>query len=79
VLLGNGDGTFQSPVFYQQGSNSGALSVAIGQLTKNDHNDVVMGTGNGRTYNQQCDGTFKAPVLYVLVDQLHCDHRYQWR
>jgi hypothetical protein len=29
VLLGNGDGTFKSPVFYQkQGSNSGVLAVA---------------------------------------------------
>lgn len=65
VLVGNGDGTFQSPVFYQQGSNSGALAVAIGQLIKNDHGDVVMGTGNGAyVYINNGDGTFKAPVLY---------------
>ncbi len=66
VLLGNGDGTFQSPVFYQQGSNSGAMAVAIGQLVKNDHGDVVMGTGNGAyVYINNGDGTFKTPpVLY---------------
>ena len=65
VLLGNGDGTFQTPVWYLQGSNSGAMAVAIGQLIKNDHNDVVMGTGNGAyVYINNGDGTFKAPVLY---------------
>ncbi len=66
VLLGNGDGTFQSPVFYQQGSNSGAMAVAIGQLIKNDHGDVVMGTGNGAyVYINNGDGTFKTPpALY---------------
>jgi hypothetical protein len=65
VLLGNGDGTFQAPVFYQQGSNSGALAVAIGELIKGDHGDVVMGTGNGAyVYINNGDGTFKTPVLY---------------
>ena len=65
VLIGNADGTFQSPVFYQQGSNSGALSVAVGTLLKSDHGDVVMGTGNGAyVYINNGDGTFKAPVLY---------------
>ncbi|MGB8013869.1 MAG: FG-GAP-like repeat-containing protein [Terriglobales bacterium] len=66
VLIGNGDGTFQSPVFYQQGSNSGAMAVAIGELIKNDHGDVVMGTGNGAyVYINNGDGTFKTPpALY---------------
>src|SRR5580693_161614 len=65
VLLGNGDGTFQAPVFYQQGSNSGANAVAIGQLIKGDHGDVVMGTGNGAyVYINNGDGTFKTPALY---------------
>jgi len=65
VLLGNGDGTFQTPVFYQQGSNSGANAVAVGQLIAGDHGDVVMGTGNGAyVYINNGDGTFKAPVLY---------------
>ena len=65
VLLGNGDGTFQSSVFYQQGSNSGAMALAIGQLIKGDHGDVVMGTGNGAyVYINNGDGTFKTPVLY---------------
>jgi hypothetical protein len=65
VLLGNGDGTFQAPVFYQQGSNSGAMALAIGQLIKGDHGDVVMGTGNGAyVYINNGDGTFQTPVLY---------------
>ncbi|HKM46313.1 MAG TPA: FG-GAP-like repeat-containing protein, partial [Terriglobales bacterium] len=65
VLIGNGDGTFKSPVFYAQGSNSGALAVAIGQLIANDNGDVVMGTGNGAyVYINNGDGTFKTPVLY---------------
>jgi hypothetical protein len=65
VLLGNGNGTFQSPVFYQQGSNSGAMAVAVGQLIKDDHGDVVMGTGNGAyVYINNGNGTFKTPVLY---------------
>jgi len=65
VLIGNGDGTFQSPVFYQQGSNSGVMAVAIGQLKKGDDGDVVLGTGNGAyVYMNNGDGTFKTPVLY---------------
>ena len=66
VLIGNGDGTFKSPVFYAQGSNSGAMAVAIGQLIKGDNGDVVMGTGNGAyVYLNNGDGTFKTPpVLY---------------
>ncbi len=66
VLIGNGDGTFQTPAFYQQGSNSGAMAVAIGQLKKGDNGDVVMGTGNGAyVYMNNGDGTFKTPpVLY---------------
>ena len=39
--------------------------VAIGQLIKGDHGDVVMGTGNGAyVYINNGDGTFKTPVLY---------------
>jgi hypothetical protein len=65
VLIGNGDGTFKTPVFYSQGSNSGALSVAIGQLIRGDDGDVVLGTGNGAyVYLNNGDGTFKTPVLY---------------
>ena len=66
VLIGNGDGTFQTPVFYAQGSNSGAMAVAIGQLKKDDDGDVVMGTGNGAyVYMNNGNGTFKTPpVLY---------------
>jgi len=65
VLIGNGDGTFKSPVFYLEGDNTPALAVAIGQLIKGDNGDVVMGAGGGAyVYINNGDGTFKAPVLY---------------
>jgi hypothetical protein len=65
VLIGNGNGTFQAPVFYLEGDNSGAMAVAIGQLISGDHGDVVMGTGSGAyVYINNGDGTFKTPVLY---------------
>jgi len=43
VLIGNDDRTFQSPVFYQQGSNSGADAIAIGQLIKGDQGEEGLG------------------------------------
>jgi len=65
VLIGNGNGAFQSPVFYAQGSSPGAMAVAIGQLIKGDDGDVVMGTQNGAyVYINNGDGTFQTPVLY---------------
>src|SRR5271157_1538337 len=65
VLIGNGDGTFKSPVFYLEGDNTPAMAVAIGQLIKGDNGDVVMGAGGGAyVYINNGDGTFKAPVLY---------------
>ena len=68
VLIGNGDGTFQSPVNYAVGTNPSAL--AAGDVNGDGKPDLVIGTydtnfngyvavmlGNG-------DGTFKTPVLY---------------
>ena len=69
VLLGNGDGTFQSPVSYSSGG-PWATSVAIADLNGDGKLDVVLAgyivgrdgvvavlLGNG-------DGTFQAPVIY---------------
>lgn len=63
VLLGNGDGTFQSPVNYPVGTD--AQAVAIGDINGDGHPDIVVAAlyevdillGNG-------DGTFQAPVSF---------------
>jgi FG-GAP-like repeat/FG-GAP repeat len=63
VLLGNGDGTFQPPVLYQQGyaNRRGAAMVVVGDFNNDGKLDFaedfsdVMFLGNG-------DGTFGAPI-----------------
>ena len=69
VLLGNGDGTFQTPVSYTGGSSawSNAFSVAIGDYDRDGKLDLAVASlldsylsvllGNG-------DGTFQTPVNY---------------
>jgi len=73
VLLGNGDGTFQTAVSYGSGGNQ-ALSVAIADINRDGKPDIVVGNycsdtncdtnasvgvllGNG-------DGTFRTAVIY---------------
>jgi len=65
VVLGNGDGTFQTPVFYQEGDNSGVTGIAIGSLTTKKNADVVISTGNGAyVYLNDGKGVFAKPVQY---------------
>ncbi|MGA9529992.1 MAG: FG-GAP-like repeat-containing protein [Terriglobales bacterium] len=51
VLIGNGDGTFQTPVNYAV-TGYGATSVAIGDLNGDGHPDLLVGVFN------VCDGYF---------------------
>jgi Bacterial Ig-like domain (group 3)/FG-GAP-like repeat len=59
VLLGKGDGTFQSVIPYSPGSSIGQIAVADvngdGKLDVVDSGMVLLGNG---------DGTFQAPVFY---------------
>ena len=82
VLLGNGDGTFQSAVNY--GAGDGPSSVAIGDLNGDGDPDLAVANwlsdnvsvllGNG-------DGTFQAAVNYGAGDESSlCRHRRPgWR
>ncbi len=66
VLLGNGDGSFQSPVNYPQSTAAGSYPLVLGDFN-NDHkvdlaiaagaNSLAILLGNG-------DGTFSSPVFY---------------
>ncbi|MGH9807015.1 MAG: FG-GAP-like repeat-containing protein, partial [Terriglobia bacterium] len=68
ILLGNGNGTFKSPVSYTAGINP--LFVATGDLNGDGKLDLIVSTG-GANYTWQLavflgkgDGTFQAPVYY---------------
>ena len=70
VLLGNGDGSFQSPVNYSTGIN---YSIEIGDFNEDGHQDlVVANNGNYPDYVGSIsvllgngDGTFQTAVDYI--------------
>jgi Bacterial Ig-like domain (group 3)/FG-GAP-like repeat len=65
VLLGNGDGTFQSPVSYSTGRN--ATSVAISDVNGDGKSDVVVADPGGvSVLLGNGDGTFQTAVTYGL-------------
>lgn len=72
VLLGNGDGTFQSPVMYSSGGVA-ATGLAVADLNGDGHLDVIVtnqyqchncGTGQVSALLGKGDGTLKNPVSY---------------
>jgi hypothetical protein len=69
ILLGNGDGTFKNPVYYNVGKN-GNFSFAAGDFYSNGKTDLIVSqdVGNFDFYilNGNGDGTFQNPKLVEL-------------
>lgn len=72
IMLGNGNGTFQSPVSYAL--PSGGNNVVVADLRQNGKLDLIVpgaGTANNQIFDDiyillgNGDGTFKSPVSYV--------------
>jgi hypothetical protein len=70
VLLGNGNGTFQSGVLYSACNNSPSctpLSLAVGDFNNGGHPDVAIADNAGGIdiLLNNGNGTFQAPVYYA--------------
>ncbi|HEX4786243.1 MAG TPA: Ig-like domain repeat protein [Candidatus Sulfotelmatobacter sp.] len=71
ILLGNGDGTFQSQVTYGTDPNGDAYAIAVGDFNADGNPDlVVTNTGNGiptiSILLGNGDGTFQPQVTYTV-------------
>ena len=67
VLLGNGDGTFQTPVTYTVGVDPGAI--VAGNFTGDGHLDLAVANGLDGTVSVLLgngDGTFQPQVTYAV-------------
>jgi len=72
ILLGNGDGTFQSPVDYATGN--GPNKVAVGDFNGDDKPDLVVANGTDNTVSillGNGDGTFRSRVDYTTGGPPH--------
>jgi hypothetical protein len=61
VLLGNGNGTFQPPVFYRD--TAAPICLAVGDLNNDGYPDIVTGTS---VYLNKHNGTFTKPIAVNL-------------
>jgi hypothetical protein len=70
VLLGNGDGSFQTAVTYGSGGNSGPffpVSIAIADVNGDHRPDLIVANGGSNTVGVLLgdgDGTFQPAVVY---------------
>jgi uncharacterized protein (DUF2141 family) len=66
VLLGNGDGSFQSPVFYPQNVVGSFNQIAVADFNNDKKPDLAVVTGNQSVgiLLGNGDGTFTSPVYY---------------
>jgi hypothetical protein len=71
VLLGNGDGTFQSPVAYTVGT--GPVAVAVGDFLGNGRQDIVTANDSGTVsvLLGNGDGSFQSAVNVPVGAHLH--------
>jgi hypothetical protein len=71
ILLGNGNGTFQPPVYYPTGSGSsyGAQSLTAADFNKDGNLDIAVGVVGGKSVSVflgNGDGTFLQPAIFPV-------------
>jgi hypothetical protein len=74
ILLGNGDGTFQTPLVFSVGTSIIVNSLAAGNFNGDGNVDLAVGIRNSQggaiaIYLGQGDGTFQAGAVYRIGPQ----------